>query len=120
MDRIKIKDIRAYGYTGFLTEEQILGQWFRVDLTLWLDLTEASVSDRICDTLDYRQAISIVKGQITTAKFALVEKLAGAIATEILELTPVKKVRVQLSKLAPPIPDFSGTITIDLIKKIGF
>ncbi len=116
MDKIKINAIRAYGYTGFLPEEQVLGQWFSVNLTLWLDLTPSGNSDRLEDTLDYRQAIDIVKQQITTAKFALVEKLAMVIATEILKLAGVNKVRVQLSKLAPPIPDFGGSITIDLTR----
>lgn len=119
MDRINIENIRAYGYTGFLPEEQVLGQWFKVDLTLWLDLSKAGVSDRLEDTLDYRQAITIVQKQITTAKFALVEKLAEAIANEILELISVEKVRVQLTKLAPPIPDFGGTITIDITRGVS-
>ncbi|MGB3691174.1 MAG: dihydroneopterin aldolase, partial [Spirulinaceae cyanobacterium] len=39
MDRIKVSQIRCYGYTGYLQEEKVLGQWFEVDLTLWLDLT---------------------------------------------------------------------------------
>lgn len=117
MDKIKINEIRAYGYTGFLPEEQVLGQWFSVNLTLWLDLRPSGHSDHLGDTVDYHQAIDIVKQQITKAKFALLEKLASVIATEILELTGVTKVRVQLYKLAPPIPDFGGSITIDLTRK---
>ncbi|TVQ42594.1 MAG: dihydroneopterin aldolase [Gloeocapsa sp. DLM2.Bin57] len=117
MDKIIINEIRAYGYTGFLPEEQVLGQWFSVHLTLWLDLTPAGTSDRLEDTLDYRQAIDLVKQQITQTKFALVEKLASVIATEILKLTGVSKVRVQLCKLAPPIPDFGGSITIELTRE---
>jgi len=117
MDIIKINDIRAYGYTGFLPEEQTLGQWFEVNLTLWLDLKASGKSDRLEDTLDYRQAINIVKDQVTTAKFALVEKLATVIAEEILLLTSATKVRVELTKLSPPIPDFGGTITIDITRE---
>ncbi len=36
MDCIHVTGIRAYGYTGYLPEEQSLGQWFEVDLKLWL------------------------------------------------------------------------------------
>lgn len=117
MDNIKINKIRAYGYTGFLPEEQILGQWFEVDLTLWVDLSKAGKSDRLEDTLDYRQVIDLVKRQIQTNKFLLVEKLTEAIASEILLLPQVNQVRIHLSKLSPPIPDFSGTITIELTRK---
>jgi dihydroneopterin aldolase len=116
MDSIEITGIRCYGYTGYLPEEQVLGQWFEVDLTLWLDLTRAGATDDIETTFDYRQGIAIVQKQIETAKFALVEKLATAIAESILSLDKVEQVRVRLSKLAPPIPNFGGKITIDIVR----
>jgi dihydroneopterin aldolase len=116
MDNIHLTNIRAYGYTGFLAEERTLGQWFEVDLTIWLDLHASGNSDDIADTLDYRQAISTTQHLIQTAKFSLVEKLARVIATNLLELPHVQKVRVQLSKPAAPIPDFGGRITIDITR----
>ena len=119
MDSIQVSGIRAYGYVGYLPEERVVGQWFEVDLTLWIDLAAAGSSDDIKDTLDYREAIAIVKKQISTAKFALVEKLVSAIADEILSLEQVNQVRVQLSKPAAPIPDFSGRITLDITRSIA-
>lgn len=116
MDTIHFTRIRAYGYTGYLAEEQVLGQWFEVDLSLAVDISIAGKSDAIEDTLDYRQAIEIVKHQIETSKFALVEKLATVIAEDILQLDRVRQVRVQLSKPAAPIPDFTGKITIDITR----
>lgn len=119
MDSIQVNGIRAYGYVGYLPEEKVLGQWFEVDLTLWVDLTKAGHTDNIEDTLDYREAISIVKEQITTAKFALVEKLVGAIADRMLGLDKVKQVRVKLSKPAAPIPNFGGRITLDITRSVS-
>ena len=116
MDSIEVTGIRSYGYTGFLPEERTLGQWFEVDLTLWLDLQPSGKSDDIEETADYRQAINVVKHIIKTAKFALVEKLADVIAEDILKLEPIQQVRVRLSKPAPPIPDFEGKITIDITR----
>lgn len=116
MDSIQLTGIRCYGYVGLLPEEQVLGQWFEVDLTLWLDLAAAGVSDEISDTLDYRQAIATVKQLVKTSSFALVEKLAQAIAHSILKLDKVQQVRVQLIKCAAPIPDFDGKIIIDITR----
>jgi dihydroneopterin aldolase len=116
MDCIHLTGIRCYGYTGYLQEEQVLGQWFEVDLTLWLDLAPSGHSDNIADTLDYRSAIETVQQLVKTSKFALVEKLANAIADAILELAQVQQVQVRLSKLAAPIPDFGGKITIDITR----
>ncbi|MGP0128557.1 MAG: dihydroneopterin aldolase [cyanobacterium endosymbiont of Rhopalodia musculus] len=117
MEFIEITKIRSYGYTGYLPEEQVLGQWFEVDIIIGLDLTSAGNSDQIKDTLDYRQVIAIVKRLIATEKFALVEKLAEVIAQKILILNKVQLVRVRLSKLAAPIPDYNGKITIDMTKR---
>ena len=118
MDFIEITAIRCYGYIGYLPEEQVLGQWFEVDLMIGFDLAPAGNSDLLEDTLDYRQAITIVKRLISTEKFALIEKLATAISQEILTLDKVQQVRVRLSKPAAPIPDFGGKITVDITRKL--
>lgn len=116
MDSIQVNGIRAYGYVGYLPEERVLGQWFEVDLTLWVDLEPAGQSDDIQDTVDYREAIALVKESIATAKFDLVEKLINAIADKVLSIDKVSQVRVKLSKPAAPIPDFGGTITLDITR----
>lgn len=116
MDRICITGIREYGYTGALPEEQVLGQWFEVDMTLWRDLAVASKSDRLEDTHDYRSTIQTVKTLIQTKKFALIEALASAIAEATLSHTDIHQVRVQLTKVAAPIPGFDGRITIDITR----
>ncbi|BAY22217.1 dihydroneopterin aldolase [Calothrix sp. NIES-2100] len=117
MDCIHLTAIRGYGYTGFLAEEQVLGQWFEVDVKLWLDLSTAAASDAIADTIDYRRVISLVQNLIKTSKFALVEKLAGTIADSILQQSDrVTQVQVILTKPAAPIPDFGGKISIELTR----
>ncbi|MCJ8280690.1 MAG: dihydroneopterin aldolase [Rivularia sp. ALOHA_DT_140] len=117
MDSIYLTGIRAYGYTGYLPEEQVLGQWFEVDVKLWLDLSVSTRSDLIEDTIDYRSVISLVKELVKTSKFALVERLAGSIADYILDSNDlINQVQVILSKPAAPIPDFGGKITIELIR----
>ncbi|MGL5083827.1 MAG: dihydroneopterin aldolase [Microcoleaceae cyanobacterium] len=117
MDRIQIQGIRGYGYTGYLPEEQVLGQWFEVDVTLWLDLTAAGERDAIADTLDYRQVIATVQEIIKTRKFALIERLTQEILQALLSCSHVEQVQVQLTKLAPPIPDFGGQIQIEMTRK---
>lgn len=114
MDCIHLSGIRSYGYTGLLPEEKVLGQWFEVDLVLWLDLTAAGRSDRIDDTLDYRQVIEQVKQLIHTSECALLERLAATIAEHLLGYTMLQQVGIKLTKVAAPIPDFSGQITVEL------
>lgn len=118
MDKIHVTGIREYGYTGVLPEEQVLGQWFEVDITLWKDLSTAAQSDRLEDTHDYRTTIQTVKHIIKSQTFALLEALAGAIADEILANKDITQVHVRLTKPAAPIPGFGGKITIDITRPV--
>ncbi len=114
MDAIHITGIRAYGYVGVLPEEQTLGQWFEVDLTLECDLAAAGQSDRLEDTCDYSKIVPAVQALIQTSRCQLIEYLAEAIAQQVLAVELVKQVTVRLTKLTPPIPNFDGTVTIEL------
>ena len=116
MDCLHLTGIRCYGYTGYLPEEQVLGQWFEVDVVLWLDLSAAGKSDAIEDTLDYRSIISNVQQLVKTSKFALVERLTTVIAESILAADGVAQVQVRLTKPTPPIPDFTGQIIVELTR----
>ncbi len=116
MDQIHVQRIRAYGYTGFLAEEQVLGQWFTADVSLSVDLSAAGASDRIEDTLDYRTVINIVKTTIQSETFALVERLAAVICDRLLAESGVAQITLKLTKESPPIPDFGGSIQIELTR----
>jgi 7,8-dihydroneopterin aldolase/epimerase/oxygenase len=117
MESIHLTGIRCYGYTGYLAEEKVLGQWFEVDVKLWLDISTAAKTDAIEDTVDYRSVIAKVQHLVKTSKFALIERLVATIADSILiECDRVLRVQVTLSKPAAPIPDFGGKITIELTR----
>lgn len=117
MDCIHLTGIRAYGYTGYIPAEQVLGQWFNVDLDLWFDLAPAGASDQLSDTLDYCGAIEKVTTRIQTAKFALIERLATAIIEDLFTLPGITKVQIRLTKLTPPIPGFAGHVTVEMLRE---
>jgi 7,8-dihydroneopterin aldolase/epimerase/oxygenase len=117
MDRIHIKDIRCYGYIGALPEEHILGQWFWVDLTLWLDLSIAGTTDRLDDTLDYCDIIETVQSLVKTQRLMLLERLAILIIEAIFNYPQVTQVQTIITKPHAPIPDFSGRVVIDMTRR---
>jgi dihydroneopterin aldolase len=82
-----------------------------------LDLAASGKSDKIEDTLDYRGTIGLVRHLVQKSRFSLLEALAEAIAAAILASAPVEEVQVRLSKLAAPIPDFSGKITVAIVRR---
>jgi 7,8-dihydroneopterin aldolase/epimerase/oxygenase len=115
MDTLQINGIRAYGYTGFFPEEQTLGQWYEVDLVIWWDISKAAESDRLEAAFDYRYSIKAIQDLIRTARFKLIEKLVEAIAQLVLA-AGAEKVQVRLTKVSPPIPDFSGNVAIEIVR----
>ena len=118
-DCMYIKGIRAFGYIGFLPEEQVLGQWFEVDLKIWADLSAAGQSDELSETYDYSNVVPKIQHLIQTVKYKLIEKLADEIAALVLISPQVEQVQVQLTKLTPPIPDFSGQVVLEITRTRG-
>ena len=116
MDSLHLTAIRAYGYIGVLPEEQALGQWYEVSLTLGLDLSQAGKTDRIEETYDYRAIVKAVQELIQTARFKLIEKLAAEIAQLVLASGNVEQVKVKVTKLTPPIPGFAGNVTVEITR----
>jgi dihydroneopterin aldolase len=113
-DRLTIRELRAYGHTGFFAEEQRLGQWFAVDLCLWLDLTAVSQSDDLSHSLDYGAVVVAVQELVEQAQFRTIERLAAAISERVLAWPQVGEVETTLTKLHPPIPGFSGQVAVTL------
>jgi 7,8-dihydroneopterin aldolase/epimerase/oxygenase len=115
-DCLHLKGIRGYGYTGVFSEEKILGQWFEADLHIDLDLSQSGRSDDLSDTLHYGEVITQVQDIIRQSRFDLIERLATVIADAVLAYPQVQQVKVCLTKITPPIPDFSGQVQVELVR----
>ena len=54
---------------------------------------------------------------VNSNKFILIERLVEAIANSILQQSEhISQVQVILSKINAPIPDFGGTVSIDVTR----
>ena len=103
-DRIILTGMQFYGFHGVNPEERRLGQPFIVDLAAELDLSAASVSDRLPDTVSYTDLYRVVKAVVEGEPRNLLEAAAGAIAAGVLEQHPsVAALRVRVQKPRPPI-----------------
>ncbi|RME30866.1 MAG: dihydroneopterin aldolase [Candidatus Zixiibacteriota bacterium] len=102
-DCIRLTGLAFYGYHGVTAAEKETGRMFEVDCELELDLAPAAQSDRLADTVDYREVYQLIKETVEGTAFALVEALAGRLATIILDRFPVRRVTLKVRKLHPPI-----------------
>lgn len=117
MDIIHINDIKAFGYLGVLPEENVLGQWFHVDLRISIDLSKAGKTDALEDTHSYVEIVQKTKELIQTKKYKLIESLAEAVASYALGSDDrIQQINVKVTKPTPPIPDFGGTVGVEITR----
>lgn len=115
--RIELSGLVVFGHHGYLEEERLLGQRFLVDL--WVDVRgEATDTDRIEDTVDYRRLAALVREVFGGQERLLLEGLAGAIADGIVERhSAVEHVRVRVRKpdvvLDPPVEYAAAVVERD-------
>ena len=103
MGTIKVKNIRVYAYHGCLLEEGKIGSDYQVDLSVKANLKKSAKTDELSDTVDYVHLNQIVKEEMAI-RTKLLETVADKILDRILlEIPLVDHVKVEVSKLNPPI-----------------
>lgn len=100
---IRLKQIKVYAYHGCLVEEEKIGSDYLVDLKVKASLAEASNTDSLKDTVDYVHLNRIVKEEMAK-RSKLLEHVGKRIIDRIFkELLLVNEIKVQVSKVNPPI-----------------
>ena len=100
---IEINQIRLYAHHGCLDEEAIIGSNYTVDVYIETDFTQSTKSDNLVDTVDYVTINQVVKNEMSV-RANLLEHVAQRIVNAAKQACPeIKKIRVKISKLCPPI-----------------
>lgn len=115
MDKISLNDLSFYGYHGALPEENVLGQLYLVSLIFELDTRPAGENDDLTKTVDYRDAIHVVREVVTGPSVKLIETLAHQIAEKLLEhVTLASAITVRVTKPSPPVPVHFTGVTVEI------
>ncbi|WP_396152360.1 dihydroneopterin aldolase [Flavobacterium sp.] len=117
MGIIKLTNIRTFSYHGCLEEEAKIGSNYRVDLTVKTNLKPSAQTDELNDTVDYVDLNRIVVEEMAK-RAKLLEHVAQRIIDRVLkELLPVLKIKIEVTKLNPPIGGDVEGVTIRMKKK---
>lgn len=118
MDRMTLRGMEFFGYHGVIPEENKLGQRFRVELELRLDLREAAARDDIEASANYAEVHALVKEVVEGPPCKLIEALAGRIATRVLDTyTMVNEATVRVTKPHPPFDIHFDGVVVELSRK---
>ena len=103
-DAIFVTGLALHAYHGVMQHEAKVGQTFRLDLRLDIDLGAASRSDKLKDTISYDMVVTTAREAFCARRYRLVEAAAGAVADAVLERCPqVRGIRVMVHKPHAPV-----------------
>jgi 7,8-dihydroneopterin aldolase/epimerase/oxygenase len=92
---VELVGLEVFGRHGVDEEERELGRPFLYDVALEV---EPPTSDRLEETVDYRQVAACVREVSDAAEYRLIEVLAAAVADELAKRFPARRVRVRVRK----------------------
>jgi FolB domain-containing protein len=114
LDKISIEDLLLRCIIGIYDEERKNKQDVLINITLYADLKTASQSDRMEDTVDYKEIKQKIIAMVENSNFFLIERLAGKIAEICLENTRVEKVKVRVNK--PGALRFAKSVAVEIVR----
>ncbi len=118
MGKIELQKVRTYSYHGCMDEETLIGSEYEIELFVWADLSKSKFSDKLEDTIDYVLLNKIVVEEMQIPS-KLLENVAGRIVERIkCEVGKLKKIRVKVSKISPPINGDVEKVSIVLKEKL--
>lgn len=104
IDTIFVSGLALHAYHGVMQHEAKVGQTFKLDLTLSIDLAAASRSDKLVNTVSYDKVVEVASKAFCDRRYRLVEAAAGAVADAVLGgFAQVTTVRVTVHKPHAPI-----------------
>ncbi len=103
-DYVFVNGLALHAYHGVMPHEGKVGQSFKLDITLDIELDRASRSDRLADTISYDQVAAVASDAFCKQRYRLIEAAAGAVAQAILgKFERVSGVRVTVHKPHAPV-----------------
>lgn len=111
MITVELKNARFFGYHGLYPEEKKTGNEFEVNLQVYYD--PAHVQEITIDTtVNYVRLFELVKAMMYKPA-ELLETLAAEIAEKVKNEFPfINGIRISISKLHPPVPQFTGNVVV--------
>jgi len=97
-DTIFLRDLRVDTVVGIWQWERKIRQTVSIDLEMGVDIPKAAATDRIEDTLNYKDVAKRVQQFVTESEFQLVETMAEKIAERVLVEFDVPWVDVRINK----------------------
>ena len=101
---IEVSGLSLFTHVGVTAAEREVGQRLLLDLRIDVGECDATVTDRIEDTVDYGQVCELANLVAQQRTYKTLERLCAAIADRLLERYKLQAVWVKAAKPEPPLP----------------
>jgi len=100
---IEISGLSLFTHVGVTAAEREVGQRLLLDLRLDVGECDATLTDRIEDTIDYAQVCDVANLVAQQRSYKTLERLCAAIADRLLDQYEAHAVWVKAAKPEPPL-----------------
>jgi 7,8-dihydroneopterin aldolase/epimerase/oxygenase len=114
---IEIVGLSLYTHHGVEPAEREVGQRLVFDLSFDLSDCDATVTDRVEDTIDYGDVCQQVALAAQERSYRTLERLCSAIADRMMDRYNADAVTVRATKPEPPIPLPVEEVTVEVWKE---
>jgi len=101
---VEVSGLSLYTHHGVSDAEREIGQRLVVDLRMDVGESDATLTDRLEDTVDYGEVCQTVALVAQQRSYRTLERLCAAIADRLLDQFGLESVWVKAAKPEPPIP----------------
>ena len=114
---VEISGLSLYTRHGVHAAERELGQRLVFDIVFELDECDATVTDRVEDTVDYADVCEQVALAAQERSYKTLERLCTAVADRLIDRFGAESVRVKAAKPEPPIPLPVDEVSVEVWKE---
>jgi dihydroneopterin aldolase len=111
---VEITSLSVFTHHGVTDAERETGQRLVFDISLDLEDCDATVTDRIEDTIDYGAVCDSVTFIATERSYRTLERLCTAIADTLVERFGASGVVVRATKPEPPLPVAVEEVSVEV------
>jgi dihydroneopterin aldolase len=114
---IEITGLSLYTHHGVEAAEREVGQRLIFDLSFEVGECDATVTDRVEDTVDYADVCQQVALAAQERSYKTLERLCSAVADRMIERYGAEAVTVRATKPEPPIPLPVDEVSVEIWKE---
>ena len=111
---IEISGLSLFTHVGVTAAEREVGQRLLVDLRLDVGGSDATITDRLEDTVDYGEVCDTANLVAQQRSYKTLERLCTAIADRLIDRYEVQAVWVKAAKPEPPLPFMVSEVSVEV------